>query len=135
MTELSAKPCAVSEVSDAARAGFSLGTVPVGSIRRAMHSGCPPAAMIGTIIAMPLTVFDIEGVPGSRRERIEAAVVAGGRHARGPHEAWIAADPFKGGFRVLITGPQGFERTMASGMDDDPAVIADRVRETLEEYV
>jgi len=91
--------------------------------------------MIGTIIAMPLTVFDIKGVPGSRREWIEAAVVAGGRHARGPHEAWIAADPFKGGFRVLITGPQGLERTMASGMDDDPAVIADRVRETLEEYV
>src|ERR1035441_9595073 len=42
---------------------------------------------------MPLTVFDIKGVPGDRRERIEAAVVAGGRHARGPHEAWIAADP------------------------------------------
>ena len=53
---------------------------------------------------MPITVFDIKGVPGTRRERIEAAVVAGGRHARGPHEAWIAADPFKGGFRVLITG-------------------------------
>ena len=53
---------------------------------------------------MPLTVFDIKGVPGNRRERIEAAVVAGGRYARGPHEAWIAADPFEGGFRVLITG-------------------------------
>jgi hypothetical protein len=61
---------------------------------------------------MPLTVFDIKGVPGTRRERIEAAVVAGGRHAAGPHEAWIAADPFKGGCRVLITGPHGFERTV-----------------------
>jgi hypothetical protein len=69
-----------------------------------------PAAMIGTIIAMPLTIFDIKGVPGSRRELIEAAVVAGGQLAPGPHEAWIAVDPFKGGFRVLITGPQGFER-------------------------
>ena len=49
---------------------------------------------------MPLTVFDIKGVPGTRRERIEAAVVAGGRHTRGPHEAWIAADPFNGGFRM-----------------------------------
>jgi hypothetical protein len=57
---------------------------------------------------MPLTVFDIKGVPGARRERIEAAVVAGGRQTTGPHEAWIAADPFKGGFRVLITGPHGF---------------------------
>ena len=82
---------------------------------------------------MPITVFDIKGIPGTRRERIEAAVVAGGRSARGPHEAWIAADPFKGGFRVLITGPQGFERTVAFAMDDDPIVIAERVRETMEE--
>jgi hypothetical protein len=89
--------------------------------------------MIGTIIAMPLTVFDIKGLPGSRRERIEAAIVAGGRHARGPHEAWIAADPFRGGFRVLITGPQGFERTAVFALDDDPAEIAERVRESLEE--
>jgi hypothetical protein len=89
--------------------------------------------MIGTIIAMPLTIFDIKGVPATRRERIEAAVVTGGRHARGPHEAWIAADPFKGGFRVLITGPQGFERTVVFSLDDDPAEIAERVRETLEE--
>jgi hypothetical protein len=62
--------------------------------------------MIGTIIAMPLTIFDIKGVPGSRRESIEAAVVAGGRHAPGQREAWIAVDPFKNGFRVLITGPR-----------------------------
>jgi hypothetical protein len=89
--------------------------------------------MIGAIIAMPLTVFDIKGVPGHRRERIEAAVVAGGKHTRGPHEAWIAADPFKGGFRVLITGPQGFERTVLFAIDDDPAVVAERVREIMEE--
>ena len=82
---------------------------------------------------MPLTVFDINGVPATRRERIEAAVVAGGRHAMGPHEAWIAADPFQGGFRVRITGPPRFERTAAFASDDDPAVIAERVRETMEE--
>ena len=82
---------------------------------------------------MLLTVFDVKGVPGNRRERIEAAVVAGGKHARGPHEAWIAADPFKNGFGVLITGPQGFERTVMFAIDDDPAVISERVRETLEE--
>jgi len=82
---------------------------------------------------MPITVFDIKGVPGNRRERIEAAVVAGGRHTRGPHEAWIAADPFRGGFRVLVTGPQGLERTVIFALDDDPAEIAGRVRETLEE--
>jgi hypothetical protein len=82
---------------------------------------------------MPLTVFQIKGVPGHRRERIEAAVVAGGRHASGPHEAWIAVDPFRGGVKVLITGPHGFERTVTFAVDDDPAVIAERVRETLEE--
>ena len=82
---------------------------------------------------MALTVFSLRGIPSNRRERIEAAVVAGGRHVSGPHEAWIAADPSNGGFRVLITGAHGFERTVKFALDDDPAVIAERVRETLEE--
>ena len=81
---------------------------------------------------MPLTVFDIKGIPGHRRERIEAAVISGGKHVRAPYEAWIAADPIKSEFRLLITGPHGFERTVTLAIDDDPAVIADRVRETLE---
>jgi hypothetical protein len=81
---------------------------------------------------MPVTVFDIKGLPGHRRERIEAAVVAGGKHTKAPHEAWIAADPFKR-FRVLITGSNGFERTVTFAIGDDPAVIAERVRETLDE--
>jgi hypothetical protein len=82
---------------------------------------------------VPLTVFSLRGIPSNRRERIEAAVVAGGKQASGPHEAWIAADPFNGGFRVLITGPDGFERSVTFKMDEDAAVIAERVRETLEE--
>jgi hypothetical protein len=40
-------------------------------------------------------------------------VVTGGMYASGQHEAWITADPFRGGFKVLIPGPHGFERTMA----------------------
>ena len=82
---------------------------------------------------MPLTVFDIKGLPGHRRECIEAAVIAGGKHTEGPHEAWISADRFKSGLRVLITGSHGFERTVMLALDDDPAVIAERVRETLDE--
>ena len=82
---------------------------------------------------MPITVFSIRGIPTNRWERIEAAVVVGGRCATGPHEAWIAADPFNGGFRVLIMGPHGFEGTVTFAMDDDADVIADRVRATLEE--
>jgi hypothetical protein len=34
---------------------------------------------------------------------------------------------------VLITGPHGFERTVAFAINDDPAAIAERVRETLED--
>jgi hypothetical protein len=82
---------------------------------------------------MPLTVFDVRGIPGHRRERIEAAVVAGGTHASGPHEAWVAADMFRGGVKVLITGPHEFQRTVTFALDDDPAEIAERVRETMEE--
>ena len=82
---------------------------------------------------MALTLFSLRGIPGNRRERIEAAVMAGGKHATGPHEAWVTADPFRGGFKVLITGRHGFERTVTFALDDDPAVIAARVREAIEE--
>jgi hypothetical protein len=34
---------------------------------------------------------------------------------------------------LLITGPHGFERIVTFTIDDSPAVIAERVRETLEE--
>jgi hypothetical protein len=76
---------------------------------------------------------DVKGIPAHRRERIEAGVVAGGRNVSGPHEAFIAADPFRGGVKVLITGPNGLERTVTFALDEDPALIAERVRETLEE--
>ena len=82
---------------------------------------------------VPVTVFDTKGIPAARRETIEAAVVSGGQHATGPHEAWISADPFRGGVRVLITGPHGFERTLVVAIDEAAVVITERVRETLEE--
>ena len=58
---------------------------------------------------------------------------SGGKHVAGAHEAWIAADPFRGGLKVLITGPNGFERTVLFAANDDPAVISERIRETLDE--
>jgi len=82
---------------------------------------------------MPLTVFDCKGISATRRERIKAAVEAGGKHATRPYEGWIAADPFRGGIRVLITGPQGFERTVTFALDEAPATITVRVRETIED--
>ena len=82
---------------------------------------------------MPLTVFDTKGIPATRRERIEAAIESGGKHVAAPFEAWIAADTFRGGVKVLITGPHGFERTVTFAIDEAPAVIAERVRETLED--
>jgi len=82
---------------------------------------------------MPLTVFDCKGTSATRRERIEAAVEAAGQHLAQPHEAWIAADLFRGGVRVLITGPQGFERTVTFALDESLATITERVRETIED--
>jgi hypothetical protein len=84
-------------------------------------------------IHMPLTVFDCKGIPSTRRERIEAAVEAGGKHVAESYEGWIAADPFRGGVRVLITEPQGFERSVAFAIDEDSGVIAQQVRETIDE--
>jgi hypothetical protein len=34
--------------------------------------------------------------------------------------------------RVLITGPQGIERSMLFAIDEDAAVIAQQVRETID---
>jgi len=82
---------------------------------------------------MPLIVFDSRGISATRRERIEAAVVSGGQHVTGPHEAWITADARRGDVRVLITGPRGFERTVVFAIDEAPAEITERVRKTLEE--
>ena len=82
---------------------------------------------------MPLLVFDCKGIPATRRERIETAVEAGGRHIKEPYEGWIATDPFRGGVRVVITGPQGFERTVLFAFDGDPAAIGEGVRETIDE--
>jgi hypothetical protein len=58
--------------------------------------------------------------------------VAGGKHARGPHEGWIAVDP-RGTVRVLMTGPDGFERSVGVAPDEDAVVTAELVRATLEE--
>jgi hypothetical protein len=80
---------------------------------------------------MPLTVFDCKGISATRRERIGAAVEAAGKHVAQPYEGWIAADPFLGGVRVLITGPQGFERTVMFALDEPSATITERVRETI----
>jgi hypothetical protein len=82
---------------------------------------------------MPLLVFDCKGIPATRREQIETAVEAGGRHIKEPYEGWIAADPFSGGVRLIITGQPGFERTVLFALDEDPAIITQRVRETIDE--
>ena len=82
---------------------------------------------------MPLTVFDIKGVPYTRRERIEQAVVAGGKHLREPYEAWITADQRGSRVRVTITGANGFDRQVTFTADAEPATITEMVRATLEE--
>ena len=80
---------------------------------------------------MSLLVFDCKAIPATPRERIETVAEAGGRHVKEQYEGWIAADPYRGGVRVVMTGPQGFERTVLFALDEDPAVITHRVRETI----
>jgi hypothetical protein len=72
---------------------------------------------------MPLTVFDCKDLSAARLERIEAAVTAAGQRFAQPYEAWIAADPFRSRVRVLITGPQGFDRTVTFALDEEPKRI------------
>lgn len=71
---------------------------------------------------MPPIIFDWKGIAGTWRERIEAAAEADGRHVKESYEKesyerWVAADPFWGGVRAPITGPQGFERTVEFAAD------------------
>ena len=87
----------------------------------------------GNRLQMPVSVFDCKGIPTSQRARIEGAVVAAGRNLTQPYEAWIAADPHRSAVRVLITGPEGFDRTVMFDLAEDPAVITQRVRETIED--
>jgi hypothetical protein len=84
------------------------------------------------LLPVPLTVFTTTGIPATRRERIEAAVEAGGKHVSGPHEAWIATDP-QGRVRVVITGPQGFQTAVTFPQNETPALITDMVRATLDD--
>lgn len=71
--------------------------------------------------------------PGHQAERIEAAVEADGKHVAESYEGGIAADAFRGDVGVLITGPQGFERSVVFGIDEDAVAIAQLVRDTIDE--
>ena len=64
---------------------------------------------------------------------MSTAVEAAGRTLSAPHEAWIAADPVRGGFKVLVTGPLGLERAVSFQMEEEPAVITAHIRAALED--
>jgi hypothetical protein len=71
--------------------------------------------------------FRLQGNPATRRDGIEVAVEAGGRHVKEQYEGWIAADLFRGGVRPVITGPQGFER---AGNGSPEASRASEIRDS-----
>jgi hypothetical protein len=81
---------------------------------------------------MPLQVLDIKGVPHNRRERITAAVEAGGKHLSDRYEAWLRLD-FDGKVRVILTGPRSFERYVIFRPDEETATVTEMVRVTLDE--
>ena len=85
--------------------------------------------------AIPLTIFDCRGIRALSRERIDAGLIARGRHRADLCEGWIAIDPFRGEVRVIITGSFGFERRAAFAVDEEPAEIIRSVREaTADEF-
>jgi hypothetical protein len=45
----------------------------------------------------------MSGVPYQRRERLETALKMADVHTAPHYIAWVAADPFSGGFKVVIT--------------------------------
>src|SRR5437899_71930 len=65
-------------------------------LSRAVHR---PTSRLG--FRMPLTVFDVKGIPATRRKLIEAVIEKGRRRPAHSHEAWVATDSLGGGVRVL----------------------------------
>ena len=89
-------------------------------------------AVYNQVNPMPLTVFETRGIPAIRRESIIAAIEAGGKHLSGSFQAWATADG-RGNVRVVITGPQDFDRCVLFTVDEVVTEITDRVRRTVEE--
>ncbi len=78
------------------------------------------ALPIGAVQAPHGISLKHKGSVAVRRQRIAEAVAAAERSAP-PYEAWIAAGPFHGCVRVLITRPPGFERTVAFAATERPS--------------
>jgi len=76
---------------------------------------------------MSLSVFQMTGVPYQRRERLETALKMAGAFTTAHYIAWVAADPFSGGFKVIITGPS-FQREARFENYDDLDVIREGVK-------
>jgi hypothetical protein len=70
---------------------------------------------------VPITVFNITGIPATQREAIQAAVEAAGRRLSAPHEAWISAAPLSGCIKVVVTGAHGLERSVSFAVERIPA--------------
>ena len=81
---------------------------------------------------MPLSVFPDErrSLPTSRASGNGAE--DGGAHTAPHYIAWVAADPFGGGFKVVITG-RSFQRETRFADYDDLDVIREGVKPTIED--
>lgn len=98
--------------------------VPVAG-RQARFGRLPTIPHHAPTTRMPVTVFDVKGVPATRRDQIVTAVEAGGKDATAPYEAWIATDAVGGVVRVLLTAQHGFERTVQFAVDEQAVAEKD----------
>jgi hypothetical protein len=48
-----------------------------------------------------------------------------------PTRPGLPQTPLRGGVRVMITGPEGFDRTVTFDLAEEPAVITQRIREMI----
>ena len=90
------------------------------------------SVVLQLLFRTPLTIFGVKDIPETWREMIEAAIEKGGRRLAHTHEAWVATDSLARRRESSDhRNPKG-ERRMLFAIDEEPAEITSRVKETLD---
>ena len=56
------------------------------------------------------SILEIHGIPRSSRDRVTAAMMAGGEHLPEGYEGWIVPARRPPGYALRVIGPRGFYR-------------------------
>ena len=83
-------------------------------------------------MASHFSITDINGIPGTRREQVTAAILAGGQHLSEGYEAWIVAARRPPGYALRVIGPRGFYREVKFAGHETAAEITESTRRALQ---